>query len=383
MADKVPGHTCQATKPVNVRDGGTAISPTPACGPTGGSVWRSDARVMHGLSPHPPEMLAPEFGACYAPVVTSLCLNPIQMQMLAALRSQRANIAAAEQNFRIDRRAIAGAIAWEMMEDPMTKWRGTMVDFLPARGMGWGQIHAWSLRNPFGDTMAKQAEDAGYLPKRTDEERKKILATPEGSITYIAGIMAAIADVPESMGFNEDIRSNPMMLTQVYHSWTLKEWKEKLYEKKKKLSDKEWMLAHPQILADPDAEAAYYVETVGVSESFDPESDMAVWVGKNLAFLEDAVGDPDLPESTRKCSTGPATRTVVVMKGSCLSDITQKEYGSPDLWPLIWDANCETIGSNPNLIHPGQKLSLAPLSGYIAAQIADAKRRAPLWKEFK
>jgi hypothetical protein len=42
------------------------------------------------------------------------------MQVLAALRSQRANILAAEQTFGVDRRAIAGAIAWEMWRIPRT-----------------------------------------------------------------------------------------------------------------------------------------------------------------------------------------------------------------------------------------------------------------------
>jgi hypothetical protein len=359
MGDRVPGHTCQGTKPVNVQDGGTALCPTPTRGPTRGV-----------------EDVSPEIGASYFPVATSLCLDPAQMQVLAALRSQRANIIAAEQTFRVDRRAIAGAIAWEMLENPpdLRRKAGSAIDPIP-RSVGWGKVHLFNLAKKRAveealirgwirglialhdfDTIAVQAEEAGYLPKQSFNTRRRILASPEGAITYVGGIMAAIADIPENLGFEEDIRSNPMILTNVFQGETLKSWKEKLTKK---------------------------MATLGKRAPFEALNDMGIWVGRNLAFLEDAVGDPDLPESAPGFSSMPAEKIVVVVKGSTLSDIAQKEYGSPDLWPLIYDANKAKIGPNPNLIQPGQILSLAPLLGHTAEQIADAKRRAPSWKNFK
>ena len=365
MADRVPGHTCQETKPMNVQDGGSALSPTPSCGPTRGT---GD--------------VSPEIGASYLPVVTSLCLDPAQMQVLAALRSQREHIIAAEQTFGVDRRAIAGAIAWEMLLNP-PDWKrklGGKVDPLGIpRSVGWGKVHlfnldkkrafkAWVGGGPLGvplgvialhdfHTIAKETEEAGYLPQQSFDDRKRILGTPEGAITYIGGIMAAIADIPENMGFDEDIRSNPMILTNVYQGETLKSWREKLAKK---------------------------MATLGKSAPFEPGNDMAIWVGENLNFLEDAVGNPDFPLTAPKFSSMPGnTFGYVVEKGSTLSDIAKEEYGSSDLWPLIWDANKATVGSNPNLIKPGQILLLAPLSGFSAEQIADAKRRAPSWKNYK
>ena len=359
MADRVPGHTCLATKPVSVQDGGTALSPTPTRGPT---------RGVGDVSP--------EIGASYLPVVTSLCLDPAQMQVLAALRSQRNNIIAAEQTFRVDRRAIAGAIAWEMLENPpdMKRKVGSALDPIP-RSVGWGKVHLFNINKKRGflagvsggwiqgliamhdfETIAKETEDAGYLPKQSFNDRRRLLASPQGAITYIGGIMAAIADIPESMGFEEDIRSNPMILTNVFQGETLKSWKEKLTIKMAK---------------------------VGKDAPFEAGNDMGIWVGKNLAFLEDAVGDPDLPESAPGFSSVPAGKVVVVMKGSCLSDIAQKEYGDSDLWPLLYDANKAKIGSNPNVIQPGQMLSVTPLSGYTDNQIADAKQRGPTWKNYK
>jgi hypothetical protein len=364
MGDKVPGHTCQETKPVNVQDGGTAIAATPACGPT---------RGVGDVSP--------EIGSSYLPVVTSLCLNSAQMQVLAALRSQRHHIIATEQTFGVDRRAIAGAIAWEMLLNP-PDWKrklGGKVDPLGIpRSVGWGKVHlfnldkkrafgAWVGGGPLGvplgvialhdfHTIAKETEEAGYLPVQSFEDRKRILATPDGAITYIGGIMAAIADIPASMGFDEDIRGNPVILTNVYQAETLKSWREKLTKK---------------------------MAALGKSAPFEAGNDMAIWVGENLNFLEDAVGGPDDPLTAPDVASAPADKTVAVMKGSCLSDIAQKEYGDSDLWPLIYDANKAKIGVNPNLIQPGQILTITPLSRFTDNQIADAKQRGPSWKNYK
>jgi hypothetical protein len=365
MGDRVPGHICQETKPVNVQDGGTALCPTPTRGPTRAA-----------------EDVSPEIGGSYFPVPTSLCLDPAQMQVLAALRSRRANILAAEQTFGIDRRAIAGAIAWEMLENPpdMKRKLGAKVDPLGIpRSVGWGKVHlfnldktralkAWVLGGPLGvplgvvalhdfDTIAQETEDAGYLPKQSLQDRRSLLCTPEGAITYIGGIMAAIADIPASMGFDEDIRGNPMILTNVYQGETLKSWRAKLTKK---------------------------MATLGKGAPFEPGNDMAIWVGNNLAFLEDAVGSPDFPLTAPDLTSLPGDANgFVVVRGSTLSDIAKERYGNWELWPLIYDANQGTIGSNPNLIEPGQILLVAPLSQYTAEQIADAKRRAPTWKNYQ
>lgn len=50
-------------------------------------------------------------------------------------------------------------------------------------------------------------------------------------------------------------------------------------------------------------------------------------------------------------------RTRVVVKGDSLSRIAKEVYGSAAKWPLIYEANRDTI-QNPDLIHPGQVLRL-------------------------
>lgn len=77
--------------------------------------------------------------------------------------------------------------------------------------------------------------------------------------------------------------------------------------------------------------------------------------------------------------------SIEVMAGrpdrSTLSGIAQAEYGDAALWPLVFDLNRQTIGSNPNRIKPGMKLLLLPLQRYTQAELAEARRRAPSWRQ--
>ena len=56
-------------------------------------------------------------------------------------------------------------------------------------------------------------------------------------------------------------------------------------------------------------------------------------------------------------STPVAERTYTVKSGDSLSKIAQREYGDAAEWTRIFEANRATI-SNPDLIHPGQVLTL-------------------------
>jgi nucleoid-associated protein YgaU len=47
-----------------------------------------------------------------------------------------------------------------------------------------------------------------------------------------------------------------------------------------------------------------------------------------------------------------------VVKGDSLSKIAKKHLGSAGAWRKIYEANKDVIGSNPDLIKPGQKLRL-------------------------
>ena len=77
-------------------------------------------------------------------------------------------------------------------------------------------------------------------------------------------------------------------------------------------------------------------------------------------------------------------KTVIVQAGvphrATLSGIAKAEYGDFNLWPLIYDLNKDKIGSNPNLLKPNTELFLLPIDQYDAQEVADARRRAPTWR---
>jgi hypothetical protein len=79
-------------------------------------------------------------------------------------------------------------------------------------------------------------------------------------------------------------------------------------------------------------------------------------------------------------------KTVTITAGdparSTLSGISKAEYGTFDLWPLIYDLNQNEIGPNPNRLKPSLPLLVLPLSAYDAQEIAAAKKRAPTWKNY-
>lgn len=54
----------------------------------------------------------------------------------------------------------------------------------------------------------------------------------------------------------------------------------------------------------------------------------------------------------------PTSRSYVVVRGDNLSLISRKQYGTSSRWNDIYQANLSTIGKNPNLIFPGQRLVL-------------------------
>lgn len=51
-----------------------------------------------------------------------------------------------------------------------------------------------------------------------------------------------------------------------------------------------------------------------------------------------------------------------VRSGDSLSKIAEREYGDPSRWMEIYEANREVVGNNPNVIHPGQQLTIPPYS---------------------
>lgn len=63
--------------------------------------------------------------------------------------------------------------------------------------------------------------------------------------------------------------------------------------------------------------------------------------------------------STRAVSSNaPPAGSYTVVKGDCLSSIARRYYGTASKWTAIYEANKAVIGGNPNLIYPGQVLTI-------------------------
>lgn len=220
-----------------------------------------------------PDQVSYEIGACFMPVQTRLpCLSGAEMQVLAWLRANALSIAKAEKRFRVDRRAIAGAIAWEMLQN---------VKSGPGIDVGPGKVHTFqgdkkSIIKTFlmlawhayisGDmgvgTWAKDVEGKKYLGPQSDTSRRRILSSPEGAITYIGAIMADIADTCDKYG-RQNIHGDPVILTNVYQSRSPEEWENMLKRLPK-------------------------------SHRFAGGNPMDTWVASHMSFIEDGVGRSQL-----------------------------------------------------------------------------------------
>lgn len=64
--------------------------------------------------------------------------------------------------------------------------------------------------------------------------------------------------------------------------------------------------------------------------------------------------NPVLPPSS--APGGPAPKSYKVVKGDTLSGIAQRVLGSSSKWPTLYAENKAVIGSNPDLIRPGEVL---------------------------
>ena len=65
-----------------------------------------------------------------------------------------------------------------------------------------------------------------------------------------------------------------------------------------------------------------------------------------------------MPDSAPTGTAGTAAEgSYVVVSGDSLSKIAKREYGDMNQWRRIYEANKDQI-SDPDLIHPGQKLRI-------------------------
>ena len=77
---------------------------------------------------------------------------------------------------------------------------------------------------------------------------------------------------------------------------------------------------------------------------------------KPVADFSDVQGGAS---STAPEAQPASPQTYTVKSGDSLSKIAKHLYGDPEKWHAIFDANRDKI-KNPDLIHPGQVLTLPP-----------------------
>jgi hypothetical protein len=125
-------------------------------------------RVGMATPPRTADEVSFEIGASFLPIDGGPPgLDDAQKQVFACLNAWRGDIENAERTFHVSRVAIAGAIAWEMLENVRTR---------SPRSVGFGKIHLYNYN--LRGTVAEQAERRGYLPAKTYDGRKLFLSTP-------------------------------------------------------------------------------------------------------------------------------------------------------------------------------------------------------------
>ena len=189
-------------------------------------------------------------------VVTTLPnLTPPEQQVLAWLQKYRAVFESTEARFPVDRRSMAGAIAWEALFNPRSS---------SPRSAGPGKIHLYEFTKT---SVAVEVEQRNLLPARSYAERRQILATAEGAILYVGAIMHGFAQIATAAGYAIDC--NAALLANCYNAFNLTYW--------------ERHLARKEAARDPAAPRA----------PLELGNAMGFWVHDHLAYLDDGVGVSD------------------------------------------------------------------------------------------
>ena len=86
------------------------------------------------------------------------------------------------------------------------------------------------------------------------------------------------------------------------------------------------------------------------------------WGTKTIKISISSQKPKAAPEPVRPASPSAPTpsvaKTYTVVRGDCLWNIAKKFYGSGAKYTVIYNANKGVIGGNPNLIYPGQVLTI-------------------------
>jgi cell wall-associated NlpC family hydrolase len=294
------------TRTRTVKDQTSALTPTPSPSPN---------RSSDGFKYVKGEGVSFELqDAPFVCTITSLPeISLDEMRVLAWLRDQKFQIIAAEAQFQVDRRAIAGAIAWEALKN-VHSWS--------ARAGGPGKLHEWRwnphiaatlmgslLSTTDEGTWVKAVEDEKLLPKQRYSDRKKLLQSASGAIQYVAATMDLIALLYERAGSPgtclPSIRINAPILLNEYQG------------------------------SDPGKWAAR-VKTIKKGEILKPGNPMAIWYlsPHNQQLLQDAVGPSEVrDEPTRESGTCETDyRDVAQTEATTILQKAKAYKGTPYKW---------------------------------------------------
>ena len=79
----------------------------------------------------------------------------------------------------------------------------------------------------------------------------------------------------------------------------------------------------------------------------------------NIKLVDDkATATTEVQRETDNSPEPSAAQTYTVVKGDCLWNIAKRFYGSGAKYTVIYNANKDVVGGNPNLIYPGQVLTI-------------------------
>ncbi len=131
------------------------------------------------------------------------------------LYNHRMVIVFAERRFRVDRRAIAGLIAYEALENVhVSRVYGV------ALWSGPGKVHFKEFRFSEGRPLAKEVEELRLLPRQTVDSRERLLQDPGWAALYIGASMRALADVV-LRDTKRDVSCEPGALVTLAAAWSL------------------------------------------------------------------------------------------------------------------------------------------------------------------
>ena len=102
-------------------------------------------------------------------------------------------------------------------------------------------------------------------------------------------------------------------------------------------------------------------DKLGGKKAEKPRADFSnVQSGSSTTAAKPFAPTPAPPPRQDPAPTGGSTaqgQTYTVVAGDSLSKIAKRYYGDANKWPRIHEANRDQI-SNPDLIHPGQRLKI-------------------------